>query len=330
VSILAFGGEMGFFIPSDVNAFESTISTHYNSTFARCQSRAQSSSSYLETPDVGTQADLWLHFDMNQNEFSNTATLTKTAELLDSGGVGQIRLTTNWQSGGSTGTWQLEHYNGSTWDSLGSITATPNARQTVDIHVVSNTSSGTVDLYLSGTHRIAGTVNLSGLTGIKKVRLWGKTDGLTVPVDYSQVVLATESTIGKRVGTIVMTGQGTTHTFTTGGFGNIDEAVYSDADIINSGTAAQEELFTGTPVPDFTSYVIRALAVTARVKKNGSGPTQCQLSLRSAGTTYHSATKALDFAYGNICNVWETNPATSAAFLSSEIAALQYGVLSVA
>jgi hypothetical protein len=54
-----------------------------------------------------------------------------------------------------------------------------------------------------------------------------------------------------------------------------------------------------------------------------------QLALRSAGTTYFSATKALDFGYGAFGNVWETNPATSAAFLSSEIAALEYGVKSI-
>jgi hypothetical protein len=303
VTILAFGGEMGFFIPSDSAAIEGQVLT-YNASFARGYSGANGAASYLETPSVSAQADFWLHFDIDQEGTINSSTKERTVELLDNGGIGQIRLAVNWLSGGADASWEIQTFDGALWNGVGSFNAAPGTMQTVDIHVVSNTASGSINVYLSGTHRIdSGTINLSGFTGIAKARCYGLTHSIAERCGYSQMILATESTIGKRVGTIVMTGQGSTHTFTTGGFGNIDELAYSDADVINSDTNAQVELFTGTPVPSFTSYVIRALAICARVKKESTGIAQVQLALRSAGTTYFSATKSLDFAYGNICNM---------------------------
>lgn len=327
MSILAFGGEMGFFLPSDGGAFEITSGNH-DPTFARCASRSNSIASYLDTPNVGAQANFWLHCETIINGYNYTSSQTRSIELLDSGGIAQLRITVCYNA---TVTWTVDKWSGTAWITLKSITASE-TRQVVDLHVVSNTSSGSIDLYLSGTKRLStGTVDLSGLSGVAQCRMWGYSPSYgNAYQDYSQVVLATETTIGMRVGTLVMTGQGTTHTFDTGGFANVDEIAYSDADFIQSGTAAQVELFTATPVPSFTGYSIRALALTARAKSDGSAPTKFRFQLRSAGTTYdNGADLSLDFGYGNFCAVWLTNPATSAAFQASEISALQYGVKSV-
>jgi hypothetical protein len=331
VSILAFGGEMGFFLPSDSNEIEGTSRGSYDASFARGYTGVDGSPSFIDTPAFGTQANLWLHAYVRQSSaLSNDSTLLRLIEFLDSGGVAQIRVTGSWLSAGGDGVWQLERWNGASWTSLGNCNAAAGSAQTLDIHIVSNTSSGSVNLYMSGTLRITASVNLSTLTGIAKVRAWGINRGINGPVDYTQFVLATETTIGMRVGTIYMSGQGVTHTFDTGGYANIDELVYSDADFVQSGTAGQIELFTGTPVPSFTGYSIRALALTARAKSDGSAPAHFRFQLRSGGVTYDNGSDlALDFGYGNYCAVWETNPATSAAFQPSEISALQYGVKSV-
>jgi len=331
VTILAFGGEMGFFLPSDSNGIEDTGGGRYNSSFARCTTRTNSGSSYLETPNVGTQADLWFHVDIRQTSpITSSSTLVRAIEFFDSGGIAQLRLTVSWLSSGADGVWQLEHWNGTSWTAIGSCNAQPDALQTLDIHIVSDTSSGSVDLYIAGTHRITSSVDLSTLTGIQKARCWAFTRGIGTNCYYSQVILATESTIGMRVGTIYMSGQGATHTFDTGGFANIDETFYSDADFDQSGTAGQIELFTGTAVPSFTGYTIKALALTARAKTDGTAPTKFRFQLKSGASTYDNGSDlSLDFGYGNFCAVWETNPATSAAFQASEISALQYGVKSV-
>jgi len=327
VTILAFGGEMGFFIPSDANAIETTAA-NFNSSFARCSAKATGSTSYFDTPTVSGQTSFWVHFDYKQEDpLTSDSTARRFIELLDSGGIARLRLTET-----VTGNiWGLDKWTGTAWTSIGTFSAELETLQTVDIHVVCNTSSGTADVYLSGTKRIAGgTVNLSGFTSFTKMRCWGHTSGIGADNYYSQIVIATESTIGMKVGTVYMSGQGTTHTFDTGGYTNVDETVYSDADFVQSGTAGQIELFTGTSIPSFTGYSIRALALTARAKSDGSAPAHFRFQLRSAGTTYDNGSDlALDFGYGNYCAVWETNPATSAAFQPSEISALQYGVKSV-
>jgi hypothetical protein len=331
VSILAFGGEMGFFVPSDSNGNEATAAlggtgASYNSTFCRGYTGVLGGFTYMDTPNVSAQADFWFHNDIDQDSAVSSSVQSRLIEFLDSGGIAQVRLT----SGYSSNTWQLDRWDGSAWVSVGSCLASANSLQTIDVHIVSNTASGSINFYMSGTNRInSGTVNLSGFTGIAKVRCWGVTRGISSKIAHSQAILATTSTIGRRVGTIVMTGQGATHTFTSGGYANIDEFAYSDADQINSDTANQVELFTGTPVPDFTGYTIEAIAVTARAKKESSGPAQMQLALRSGGTTYFSSTFALDVAYGNFCNVWSLNPNGSVAWQSTDISTLQYGVKSI-
>jgi len=253
-------------------------------------------------------------------------------EFLDSGGIARVRLTASWLSAGNDGTLQLETSpDGSTWTAHGNCNAAAGSRQTMDVHIVSNTASGSVDLYLGGTHRVtSGTVDLSGLTGITKARMWGLSRGIGVNADYSQVIMATETTIGMRVATDYMSGQGSTHTFDTGGYANIDEIAYSDADFVQSGTAGQIELFTGTSVFNFSGYSIRALALTARAKTDGTAPTKFRFQLKSGASTYdNGADLPLDFGYGNFCSVWETNPATGLPFTSTDIAGLQFGLKSV-
>jgi hypothetical protein len=327
VSILAFGGEMGFFLPSDANVIEKTAATgnFYDHSYARCYTSVKGGSSYKDSPAISSQTNFWFHDDIQQTKNTNSTTLVRLIEFLDSGGVAWVRLT-----GNTSDVWQMERWDGSAWVSVGSCVATWDALQTLDIHIVSSTASGTINLYMSGTARIlSGTVNLSGFSGVAKVRTWGVVRGINCEIGHSQMVLASESTIGMRVGTIVMTGNGANTDF-TGDYTGIDEAVYNDGDEINSGTANQVELYTGTPVPSFTGYTIRALAITARAKNSGAAPTKMRFMLRSGGTNYDSGSDiTLDVAYGNFCKVWETNPATSAAFLSSEIASLQYGVKSI-
>jgi hypothetical protein len=287
----------------------------------------------VDTPALSAQSNFWFHFDVLQDSGStSSATLVRLVEFLDSGGIARVRLTASWLSAGNDGTLQLETSpDGSTWTARGNCNAAAGSRQTMDVHIVSNTASGSVDLYLGGTHRVtSGTVDLSGLTGITKARMWGLSRGIGVNACYSQVIMATETTIGMRVGTIYMSGQGSTHTFDTGGYANVDEIAYSDADFDQSGTAGQVELFTGTSVFNLTGYTPRAIALTARAKTDGTAPTKFRFQLRSGGVTYdNGADLSLDFGYGNYCAVWETNPATSAAFQPSEISALQYGLKSV-
>lgn len=317
MSILAFGGEMGFFVPSDSGVYEDALDGAHDPAFARGSTISFTQLSYAESIHVGAQTDFWFLGDYKHRIGSNDPIWWG----VNSAGTEVVRI--YFTGSLTTGTIQIQYLLAGVWTNYGSaITVNWSTTQTIALHI--DVTNGTIDLYIAGTNRISASGSLAGISDIAYVRC-----GSCGESRWSQCVLATESLIGFRVGTIVMTGQGGTHTFATGGFANIDEFRYSDADFDNSDTANQVELFTGTPVPTFTGYKIKALAVTARARKSGSGPAQIQLALKSAGTTYFSATKSLDVAYGAVANVWTTNPATSAAFLSSEIAALEYGVKSI-
>jgi hypothetical protein len=223
----------------------------------------------------------------------------------------------------------MEYWNGSAWTIAGSAyAATVNTLQTFDIHIVSNTASGTVASYISGTQKSLATVDLSAFSGIAQFRVWGKTVGIAVPVYYSQAIAANESTIGWRLTTVPPTSGGAT-TDWTGTYAEIDEITYSDADFINSATVNQVELVAhSTTIP--SGYLVRGVAVTARGRRSsGSGPQHLQLAVRSGGTVYVSGSKSLGLGYQPFTNVWEDDPATSADFTTSAITSLQYGVKSI-
>lgn len=329
MTILWGGGEMGAGIPSDANVFESATSGMFDSAFARCAVRCNSSVSYWETPEWGSEDDIWLIVDILQDGATNDATLQNVVTFVDGAGVEQARLACTWNNTGIA-LWALQYKLVGVWTDFGTqFSASSSARQTVAIHIVCNSASGSGALYLSGTKRLEGTgKDLSAITSLEKARFYGKTTAITKTNYFSQPVIANQSLIGWRLKTVPATGAGAT-TDWTGGYTEIDEIVYSDVDFINSGTANQVELFShSTTVPD--GYTVRGVIVAARAKEGDTGPTQIQLALRSGGTTYFSSTQALDSGYGANVAVWETDPATAGAFTAASIAALQFGVKSIA
>jgi hypothetical protein len=200
VSLLAFGGEMGFFVPSDANAIEGSASDDFNGAFARGFAGATGGASYLSSPTIATQADFWLHVDLDQEEGASfISTLKQVVTLNDNSGAACVRLLCASAPGAQAVTWQVEYLAATVWTSVGNFTADPTTLQTLDFHVVSNTASGSIDLYLSGTRRVAsGTINLSGLSGIASVAAWGLTPNITKQSRVSQMIIANEITIGLR------------------------------------------------------------------------------------------------------------------------------------
>jgi hypothetical protein len=317
MTIYFAGGEMGAFIPSDSTVEE--ISTNKNGAFARGSIDIVNTSSYAGGT-FSTLADFWLHFEAVQGT-ANVSERTMIS-FYDSGGTERVRLRST-KSGDYT--LAMQYWNGAAWTTAGSSFVVDNSElQTFDVHIVSNSASGSIALYLAGTKRVdSGTIDLSSFSGLAEMRL----KCAAVGTKYSQLIVADESTIGWRLTTAPATGAGAT-TDWVGGYTEIDELTYSDADFINSATANQVELFShSTTVP--AGYTVRGVAVTARAKCGASGPQNIQLALRSAGTTYFSSSKALDAGYGAFVNVWETDPATAADFTASAIASLQFGVKSI-
>ena len=330
MSIFLFGGEMGTVTPSDANVIEATndlggSGASYNSAFARCHIRCSGSTSYAQTPVLSNKADIWIHVEIDQTTAITSSTLRTVMEMVNAAGTSKFRL----QAARTDDNWSLDYHNGTTWVNLGSFIADGSALQTCDIHIVSNTASGSVAMYMSGTNRFtSATTDFSSIAGVAQLKMYGVTAAVDGQHAFSQIILADEPTVGMRVFTVPVSGVGADTGF-TGAYTEIDEVTYSDADFINSGTANQVSTYA-TTAPALTGYNVRAVSVTARAKRGAGGPQNIQLALRSGGTTYFSSSQALDVAYGAHINVWETNPATSAAWVNTAVASLQPGVKSIA
>lgn len=327
MSILFAGGEIGAFVPAtadvheDTGAISGTIG--FDSAFARCCILAKGANDYCESADFGTGADLWCHLDLGV--WGNAFGSTENARFrwCDGSGTEVIRLI----QVTSTDLLRLDYWNGTTWVSAGSITVElVGTRQTIDLHAVVNSASGSLKLYLSGTERItSGSIDLSGIASLGKIRGYGATNNHYS--FFSQIIVADEPTIGLRLFTVPVSGAGATSSW-TGAYTEIDEIVYADADFINSASANQVSTFAAT-VPSLTGYQTKAVAVTARAKCGASGPQNIQMVLRSSGTDYFSSSKALDAGYRAFCNVWDTDPATSSAWVNTAVSSAQPGAKSI-
>jgi hypothetical protein len=326
--LLFAGGEIGAFTPSDSTVYEITTAGSFTSPIARAAVFCENSASYAETPTVTTTADFWLRADVKQSgAFNPDTTYLRLIEMLDSGGTARVRLTAQ-STPGTTCNWQMQYWNGSAWIAAGTFTASANTLQSIDMHVVANTASGSIKCYMSGTLRSdSGTVDLSAFTGISKARCWGKTIGIAYGVAYSQIVISDEATIGGRLFTAPIAGAGATSNW-SGTYAEIDEIRYSDTDYVNSGTANQVSTFS-ISAPALTGYVAKAVSVYARAKRDASGPANLQVALRVSGTDYYSGTLALDFGYAAVGYVWNTNPASAGSWTNTPIATMQPGVKSI-
>ncbi len=324
------GGEMSAFLPSDSVPIELTgggiYVFPYDTSFSRCGLRT-TGNSYLDTSQFAALTECWTHMSFNHR--SDGGGTYYPLYWLNASDTQVLRMK-HVTSG--TETVSFESWDGAAWVAAGASISLPlaSAMQVIDVRFVVNSATGTVALYVAGTERINSTVDLSAIASIRKLRVAAGVSGFSSESRFSQVVIADESTIGFRLGTCYVSAAGATSSW-TGAYTDIDETVYSDADFINSGSANQVSTFAQTAIPTLTGYTVRAIAVTARAKRNSaSGPQNTRMALRSSGTDYFSGSDiALGLGYTPVQTIWETNPATSAAWVNTAIAALQPGVKSI-
>lgn len=317
MTIYFMGSEMGAFIPADSTANDSA--NFADSGFTRGSVFSGTSSAYSESATFAAPDDFWIH---GQTGYGDGGGGVSTLLECSASGTGVFRLR------GNTTSVQMQALIGGVWTDIGSAVSWSayNTSQTIDVHIVGNSGTGTAELYLAGTLRASATANLSAVTGVTTIRNYG--GSIIGGTFLSQVIVADEPTIGWRLMTFYPSGAGATGDW-TGDYTNVDEAIYSDSDFIYSATNGQVELFTGTAAGSLTGYTLRAVGVYARAKRGAAGPANLQLALRVNGTTYPSTSKALGLGYGAYGAVWETNPDTGVDWLNTQLATTQFGVKAI-
>lgn len=237
-------------------------------------------------------------------------------------------------SGGNTTKLALNKYNGTTATELAteagnSITQ---ALHRLDVQLVNYGSSATVNVYWDGALVItfSGDVSVSGVTNLDSIFFNG--GGSATYWNLSEVVVADEDVRAfPGLVTLALTGAGTTDDW-TGTYSNINGTTISDANPAYVNVNAKDEQFNVTDLPTGT-FVIKAVKIAARMAKSNDGPavTQVKLGYNSGGSTGFGtgATKALTTAYATYEQLDLTNPVSSAAFVQSEMNALQLDMQSV-
>jgi len=198
-----------------------------------------------------------------------------------------------------------------------------------DIHFTGwDSVSGTVDVYLNGASTpqlsFSGDLTCSGVPDLDRFRLMGDSKPGEV-ADYqhvSEVIIADEDTRSfAGVASLAPTAAGTTNTFDTGAYTDVDEVVVDDADLIASATVAQEFdcNINDLPAGDF---VVRGIKVSARAVRGATGPATLKVGVNSGGTR-DTADRSLTTALETHERMMELNPITGLRFTTAETNALQ-------
>jgi hypothetical protein len=116
---------------------------------------------------------------------------------------------------------------------------------------------------------------------------------------------------------------GDANNWTTGTFGGINPTTINDASVIAVNTTAQdfEANVIDLPSGSFAVLAVRA-AVRAEVTA-GSTPTSVKLGVKTGGTINVDAGHALTAAFTTYERLMTTNSVTAAAWLASDMNALQ-------
>jgi hypothetical protein len=325
MTILHFGSEMDAFTPMDGACFESTdasvniFGTVRDATYTRAAIFVQNRASGCDSGTFTATADFYHQIDMSADPFPDETTLLEYF----SGSTLVAKLTGQGASAGAVAhTLRLYLLTSvATFTQVGSdVDISSFNHSNIGVHI--NAGTGLAELYVAKSQRTAGTLSPAFAT-IDRYR--PRSTGATY---WSQSVASTESLLGKVLQTIVLDTNSATNTGMTGDVTDINEAVYSDVGSLSSAAANQVSTFFKNGLS--TTGEILGIGVSARVKAGGSGPQNDQMAIRSSGTNFFSSTKALSVGYSITQNMFETDPATAAAWVNADAEAAEVGIKSIA
>jgi hypothetical protein len=143
-------------------------------------------------------------------------------------------------------------------------------------------------VYVANVEVARGNFTQASLTGLQ--RFYFGPNQTNTGISYYSQILVTEgrSTVNANVKYTTATGAGTTNTM-TGSATDINEAVGSDATVLQSGTAGQKATFAWGDVTVLATQVIGDVWLWYRAKNDGVAPQNIKSVTRSGGVDTASA-----------------------------------------
>jgi len=312
----------------EVNAFvEGTTADTFDSAFVS-NSVAQmfiTSDAYVSLLTPGTDGTQWFHFRLYPTSSGSNDTSSNTpwfAVFNSSGTIVADIIKTNNVSNSS----HIRVYGTSTITSGGSATFVANTAYQIDIRVFVSGLTTTVDLYVDGTLVTSATNTNNGSRGIPNKAVYRSQNiGYQTMnrAHFSEFIIANTSTIGMRLDELPPTTAGSLTDMT----GNVADLLTIDA---STGllTDVVGERHTWNPATYGGTGSIVALVLTTRAHRQSGVPSNLRQSLRIGGTNYDGADISVS-EFTRAQTVWETNPATSVAWVAADFTGLEAGLLSV-
>ncbi len=332
MAIYAVGGEADCFEPVSGQSYAVETSgsgTRYEANASRGAMRVTAGSSelILNFPD-GDETEIWAHMFLYQESVGTTSDwlVFKTAA-----GDNAYKIAM-----GSGGTWALHMYDGATWSAALATSVSPvivDAGAAIDIHILRHASTGVFEVFKDGVSVAQFTGDTLGdAAGIGSIHWVGQAGGSS-ELNVSQVIVASENTIGWKLVTLHATGNSATNTAWANDYTAIDEFTYDSGDYIETNATNQVETFSAADInAGYSTYNVKAVAVAARATNDsGSVVTDIQAALRVSSTNYFSANLGLDkdSTEHSVQTFFEVNPNTSAAWSQSEVNSAEFGLKSV-
>lgn len=274
-------------------------------------------------------------FGFRIDALPGAASRTPLVSILD-GGTEQVSIDIN-----PAGTLSL--YRGSAAGTLLGTSSTAlsiNTYYYVELKVVVHATTGTYEIRLNGTNILSGTgANTAGSgvaqwTGVQIGRNYSGAGAATIQ-DFDDLYVCDGSgTVNNdflgpiRVKAIYADGAGFSTDFTPSAgsnFQNVDEALTDGDTTYNSeGTAGDHDTYTFAAIG--LTGTVKGLQTNLMVRSDGAGAETIRPKIRISGTDYNGTTVGITTSYADSRQVYETSPATSAAWTVAEIDGAEFGI----
>ena len=278
---------------------------------------------------TGSSADFWFHSRVYYNYRMAEANLATADGIFlifydtSNAEIARIELN-NGQYYAQTG--GVNSYNASDSSTFwNAATATKNLNYTFDVHIVSNGSSVVVDMYVNEVLESSATYTGTAYGEVAGCRIIlqdiATTSSNTI---FSEMVMTDgEDTISWRVAML--------ETISDGFHGDYS-GDYTDLDVFATGTRVSDTLgdkeswivdaYGGDTETENYSVisVVNKLSTVVRLE----GPQNAKLFTRIGGVDYSDTTKSADTK--DLMQQMTVNPATGVTWLTSELAALEFGI----
>lgn len=285
MSILAVGPEDEAWVVFTGSKFYETSSPQINTTRTRAGAVTNNANS-IRFPLHGAYDDMWFHVAARVGSHANTGNPTLT--FYDNANTrGVVRMIA---TGNPIFKWQ--YFSGGVWTDLSGSTFTTTSgsgQKPLDIYVKLG-SGGSVLVYEAGSllYSFSGTITTDSATFDSIVM--GGSAGSGFQNIWSQMIAATENTIGFELETLELNAAGDVNTWTSGSYTSIDESQINTADYLESNTVGHEFLGNIDALSPLSGATIRAVCVTAYASiTSGATPADVAWLVKHDGVEYDLA-----------------------------------------